>query len=441
MLGYQEVRQLIISALMGRPEGTEIQPENHQEFALAMLDYTKQVEQSAGGSVIIGYATPTTEPLEPTGGYASYLSSVSPGQTATYVNFIGENGNPISITAGANTSVIVFLIWNGTYWSANTMNVVVDPTGTETAVKIQRDFGMFDAVESVPLSVGTSGKFVDVNGVVQNNANYAISAPVTLTGGKIYLFKSTSAVANNVSIASRKVVRSYDKVIDYAYTYDGEGRIATATADYDATLVYTYTYDSEGHATIRDKDNVVVASLPATHPVTDEYYEPLMRGGAPSIPNSGYYLIPVESDMTVVVSGLSADFGTGKNLLGVLWGVIAFILQSTAGFNEMKAIALGIAQAFADTKGAAYRMENGGNERALTYDVLEEYRRNGVPIILYGNGAPAVNNVPLNWDAEKYGTWIGIPSFIGQQYIDISVSSEGLWYGRGTTSVGDWCKA
>lgn len=43
MAGYNDTKDLIIKALMGRPVGTEIQPENHQAYALNMLDYIKRI--------------------------------------------------------------------------------------------------------------------------------------------------------------------------------------------------------------------------------------------------------------------------------------------------------------------------------------------------------------------------------------------------------------
>ena len=47
MAGYSDTKQMIIDALMGRPEGTQIQPEDHQAFALQIIDYIKSVELSS----------------------------------------------------------------------------------------------------------------------------------------------------------------------------------------------------------------------------------------------------------------------------------------------------------------------------------------------------------------------------------------------------------
>ena len=55
MAGYEDTKQKIISTLMGRPVGTEIQPENHQDYALNMLDYIRSLELIAT-STLIGVA-------------------------------------------------------------------------------------------------------------------------------------------------------------------------------------------------------------------------------------------------------------------------------------------------------------------------------------------------------------------------------------------------
>ena len=44
MAGYSDTKQMIINALTGRPEGTKIQPKDHQAFALQIVDYIRSVE-------------------------------------------------------------------------------------------------------------------------------------------------------------------------------------------------------------------------------------------------------------------------------------------------------------------------------------------------------------------------------------------------------------
>lgn len=115
---YEVIQQEIIDALVGRPAGTQIQPENHQKFALDLLDYIRSVE-IIGASALQGNADPNTIPVQPDNAKVSYISSVPPGQTYVYSNFLDENGNPISVTSGSNTLSLLTLLWNGRYWTVS----------------------------------------------------------------------------------------------------------------------------------------------------------------------------------------------------------------------------------------------------------------------------------------------------------------------------------
>lgn len=130
MAGYADTRQMIIDTLMGRMAGTEIQPEDHQAFALQITDYIRSVELVAGNATPIGFADADTVPVQPDNGHAVYLSSVGGAQTVTFSNFIGQNGSPISVTSTANVIKLVTLLWNGQYWSSQvtSVNAVRDTT-------------------------------------------------------------------------------------------------------------------------------------------------------------------------------------------------------------------------------------------------------------------------------------------------------------------------
>lgn len=117
MAGYKDTRQLIIDTLMNRPAGTEIQPENHQEFALAITDYVRSVELLAGNA-FIGFAEANTVPVQSDKGQCFYISTVGPGQTVNFVNFIDSDGNVISVSSPGGKMSLVTLIWNTQYWSS-----------------------------------------------------------------------------------------------------------------------------------------------------------------------------------------------------------------------------------------------------------------------------------------------------------------------------------
>lgn len=124
MPGYADTKKLIEDTLVNRPAGTVIVPEDHQTFALSMLDYIHAVEL-LGASSLQGAATVDTVPVQPLNSRVSYISSVPPGQTYVYTNFLDENGHAISVTSGANTVSLLTLLWNGTYWTVSTTPVTL----------------------------------------------------------------------------------------------------------------------------------------------------------------------------------------------------------------------------------------------------------------------------------------------------------------------------
>ena len=123
MAGYSDTKQMIINALTGRPEGTKIQPEDHQAFALQIVDYIRSVELVAGNATPIGFADADTVPVQPYNGQAVYLSLVSGSNTVTFTNFIDQNGNAISVTSTTNVIKLITLLWNGQYWSSQVISV------------------------------------------------------------------------------------------------------------------------------------------------------------------------------------------------------------------------------------------------------------------------------------------------------------------------------
>lgn len=123
MAGYSDTRQLIIDTLMGRPAGTEIQPEDHQAFALALNDYIRSVELSSG-STLTGIAESNTVPIEPDNSRVAYIASVPQNTVKTFTYFGKENNEPITITT-TDSSVFVILLWNTQYWEYQSIPVTV----------------------------------------------------------------------------------------------------------------------------------------------------------------------------------------------------------------------------------------------------------------------------------------------------------------------------
>ena len=123
MAAYKDTRQMIIDALMGREPGTQIQPEDHQAYALNMLDYIRSVELTSG-SALIGFAGESITPIEPPDAKVMYVSGVNVGETVVFTNFIGSNNQPITITA-ENSGKFVVLLWNTVYWDYQVTDTVV----------------------------------------------------------------------------------------------------------------------------------------------------------------------------------------------------------------------------------------------------------------------------------------------------------------------------
>ena len=123
MAGYLDTKQMIIDALMGRPEGTQIQPEDHQAYALNLLNYVRSVELSSG-STLTGIAEVDTVPIEPYNSKVAYITSVPQNTVRTFTYFKKENNEPITITT-TDSAVFVILLWNTQYWEYQTLPVTV----------------------------------------------------------------------------------------------------------------------------------------------------------------------------------------------------------------------------------------------------------------------------------------------------------------------------
>ena len=128
---YDEIRQLIINTLEGRPAGTMIYPEGHQEIDLSILDFANAIS-SVISTGIAGEAQASTQPIHPSGSNVAYIFQVAPDSTKTFTNFRDSGGNAISVTTNSSQAAVGFLLWNGSYWSAMTVYVAVTSPAFET---------------------------------------------------------------------------------------------------------------------------------------------------------------------------------------------------------------------------------------------------------------------------------------------------------------------
>lgn len=76
-----------------------------------------------------------------------------------------------------------------------------------------------------------------------------------------------------------------------------------------------------------------------------------------------------------------------------------------------------------------------GDATAGTVDV-RGLTRCRYPLVMLGHGVPAEANVPVNLPDGL--PWDGVPTFVGQNYINLDAASGGLYYAAGVDSVADW---
>lgn len=176
MAGYDDTYNMIISTLMGRPNGTEIQPENHQAFALNMLEYIRSLELLANAP-FIGVATPTTQPVQPDDSRACYIAGVAQDRTTIFQNFRDMNGDPISITNGEMEACLVIFVWNAQYWSAETVPTNIISSADQAYffynLTIRKTYDSVSAMNAdVSAPVGNDGKYIKVGEIVSVHNEY-----------------------------------------------------------------------------------------------------------------------------------------------------------------------------------------------------------------------------------------------------------------------------
>lgn len=213
MAGYSDTRQLIIDTLMGRPAGTEIQPEDHQAFALALNDYIRNVELNSGNA-FIGFAQADTVPIQSDNGQCFYISTVPPSTNIVYANFIDSEGNPISVTTPSGKMAFVTLIWNTRNWDSQ---ITIIETNWSQVLEDNIASGAVTGPKIAPNSISTS-KIID--GTIQstdlnpNAFDETLStpgkiAPADVVGSKLTeLDKELNEVTENI-VTPIKTERSY----------------------------------------------------------------------------------------------------------------------------------------------------------------------------------------------------------------------------------------
>ena len=152
---------------------------------------------------------------------------------------------------------------------------------------LNETMGPYSERPSITLTPTATGYVIDSNGAKVSKSGWAM-AEFTAEKGNVYLFKP-GATDGNVSVFAEAISSVETRGIDYTYTYNSDGTIATATATYGGkTHTYIYTYGSDGTATIKE-GSTVISELPMTYTTTVGSYSPLVRLNANAeLPEDGY---------------------------------------------------------------------------------------------------------------------------------------------------------
>lgn len=170
MAGYDDTYQMIISTLMGRPVGTEIQPDSQQAYEINMLNYIRSLELIANGP-LIGIAEANTQPIQPNDARACYIAGVAQDRTVTFQNFRNYLGQPIQITNGQMEACLVILIWDTQYWSATQVptNIIsaAEQANFYYSYNIRKTYASISAMNADSTNpIGTDGKYINVGDLV-----------------------------------------------------------------------------------------------------------------------------------------------------------------------------------------------------------------------------------------------------------------------------------
>lgn len=289
---------------------------------------------------------------------------------------------------------------------------------------IVKALGLNPTTTTVALTAEQTGKAVTFNSErVASKSGYAVSAPVTVSKGKVYIIPMTATPSSDVSLVSHFEHRTFDQEIAYVYEHgeiNGEDVITKAYAVYDMSIYYTYSYDAQGNlVSIVDKNGAQVQELPQTRTVTESYYIPLMeQGWTPAVSGSFLFVAPktmqiVVSNQTAAVSGniTVVDLGLTENM-GHNW---------LSKFDDQAEIeALG--SVYAQLKAIAQVLGSMGDFECNQVSCVEVPKVQGQPMVVTGSGAPAA---PV------------VPTFVGQKYLDVTNKKEYTAFSV-TNSVSDW---
>lgn len=158
--------------------------------------------------------------------------------------------------------------------------------------RVKMTLGRYTPREDIVLTPVQTNYAISADGVKVSKSGWAI-AEFEAEKGNEYLFKP-NITDGSVCIFAEKIDKVETRAIDYTYTYNEDGTIASATATYGGkTHVYSYEYsvDSTGNTvlTITDDTGLTLSELPYQYQTTVGSYSPLVRLNAGAeLPEDGY---------------------------------------------------------------------------------------------------------------------------------------------------------
>jgi hypothetical protein len=162
--------------------------------------------------------------------------------------------------------------------------------------RLKRSLGPYSERPDITLTAKETNVAISADGVKVSKTGWAI-AEFTAELGNEYLFKP-GATDGNVCVFAEYIDKIERRAIEYSYTYDEKGRIATAKATYGGkTHSYTYAYQAqegsensgENCIITDDQTSQTVDYLPATFQTTVGSYQPMTLLNADAeLPEDGY---------------------------------------------------------------------------------------------------------------------------------------------------------
>ena len=204
--------------------------------------------------------------------------------------------------------------------------------------RIKQTLGAYSDREDVVLTPKETNKAISSDGVKVAKQGWAI-AEFTAEKGNEYLFKP-NVIDGSVCVFAEYITSIETRGIDYTYTYNEDGTIATATATYlGKTHVYTYEWTVEAGVntpTIKE-DDAVINNLPMTYETKVGTYSPLVKLNEDAeLPIDGYcrYMSHFKGNSSIKIV-VSYKVGTADLTMKVLRdGVLASISTQLGNLSQ-----------------------------------------------------------------------------------------------------------